>query len=183
MKLDESSPKDGDVSPITQSVVNLPEESKASTSKAKKPEPTSELRPNFSRVTPAQLPYISFPSDGRYQPVRAVSSKTPLSKTGKAVIASSSTLGVGSEKYAGGGGILILADLRPDEPAEFIEIETAAPVAAPAPASQQPAAPSSSRPQATGRHISLDDSAPEAAPPEPFEVSSKYNCLRTRTLM
>ncbi|KAF9040511.1 armadillo-type protein [Panaeolus papilionaceus] len=169
MKLDESSPKDGDVSPITQSVVNLPEESKASTSKAKKPEPTSELRPNFSRVTPAQLPYISFPSDGRYQPVRAVSSKTPLSKTGKAVIASSSTLGVGSEKYAGGGGILILADLRPDEPAEFIEIETAAPVAAPAPASQQPAAPSSSRPQATGRHISLDDSAPEAAPPEPFE--------------
>jgi 26S proteasome regulatory subunit RPN2 C-terminal domain len=73
MKTDEASPRDGDVSPITQSVSNLPEESKPSTSKPKKTEPLFEQRPNFSRVTPAQLAYISFLPDGRYQPVRAVS--------------------------------------------------------------------------------------------------------------
>jgi len=172
MKAEEGSPKDGDVSPITQSVSNLADESKPSSSK-KKAEPSSEARPNFSRVTPAQLGYISFPTDGRYQPVRAVSTKTTLSKSGKAVAASpsSSALGLGSEKYAGGGGILILTDLRPSEDAEFIEVETAPAPAPPAPVdpiggNQAAAAPP------TGRHIALDESAPEAEPPEAFEVCS-----------
>lgn len=170
MKGDES-PKDGDVSPITQSVSNLADENKASTSKPKKTEPTSELRPNFSRVTPAQLGYISFPSDARYQPVRAVSTKTPLSKSGKAVAAaaSASLLGLGSEKYAGGGGILMLTDSRPNEEAEYIEIETATPVAAPPAAQAAPAATSVPAPP-TGRHIALDENAPESEPPEAFEV-------------
>ena len=141
----------------------------------KKAEPGFENRPNFSRVTPAQLPYISFPSDGRYQPVRAVSSKSSLSKTGKAVASASQLasvpLGLGSEKYGGGGGILILTDLRASEPAEFIEFQPppAAPAAAPVPsapaARSQPSHP-------VGRHISLDESAPEAPAPGSFEVCS-----------
>ncbi|KAJ3516366.1 hypothetical protein NLJ89_g1157 [Agrocybe chaxingu] len=164
MKTEVASPKDGDVSPIIQSVSNLAEESKPSTSR-KKLEPTFETRPNFSRVTPAQLSYISFPSDGRYQPVRAVSTRTP-SKNGKA--ASATALGVGSEKYAGGGGILILTDLLPNEEAEFIELETAPSAPPPAPPMDVPGnghaigAP-------TGRHIALDESASEAEPPEAFE--------------
>ena len=176
MKSDEtSSPKDGDVSPITQSVLNLGDESKASSSRTgKKPEPAYEVRPNFSRVTPTQLAYISFPANDRYQPVRAVSAKTSVTKAGKAAAASgrrtpSSTLAQGSEKYAGGGGILIMTDLRPNEEAEFIEIETASTLAAP----ETVAVPMANGDALQGRtrlNISLDDNAPESDVPEAFEV-------------
>lgn len=155
-----SDTKDGDVSPIN----HLSEDSKPSSSR-KKLEPTSETKPNFSRVTPAQLAYISFPSDGRYQPVRTVSS----AKQGRSF--SSKGSGLGSEKYAGGGGILILSDLKPEEEADFIELE--APALAPPPPEVTPAAATSAAAtsQPTGRHIALDESSPDASPPEPFEVS------------
>jgi 26S proteasome regulatory subunit N2 len=174
MKNDETSPKDGDVSPITQSVVNLGDETKASSSRiGKKTEPAFEVRPNFSRVTPTQLAYISFPANGRYQPVRAVSAKTSPTKAGKAAAASGrhippSTLALGSEKYAGGGGILIMSDLRPNEEAEFIEIETASTLAAP----QVVVAPMDAMEDQPTRslNISLDDAAPESDVPEAFEV-------------
>ena len=165
MKSDEaSSPKDGDVSPITQSV-NLGDENKASSSRiAKKTEPAFEIRPNFSRVTPTQLAYISFPSNDRYQPVRAVSAKTSPTKSSKAVATAGrhtppSTLALGSEKYAGGGGILIMTDLRPHEETEFIEIGTAS-----VPVPQVAVAPMANGNATEGRrlHISLDESAPES---------------------
>ena len=74
----------------------------------------------------------------------------------------------------GGGGILIVSDQRPGEPAEFIPFTTIvdpdAPAAAPAAAESAPAA---SQP-----HISLDENAPEVGPPEPFEVSSVQYALR-----
>ncbi|KAF8873916.1 hypothetical protein CPB84DRAFT_1853843 [Gymnopilus junonius] len=132
-----SLPKDGDVSPVYLSVLNIADTDQASTSKPKKTEPASELHPNFSRVTPAQLPYISFSSNGRCQPMRAVSAKVLLSsKNVKAAVRDTSVaLGSGSEKYAGGGGILNLTDLRPNEEPEYIERQTvpapAAPEAAP----------------------------------------------------
>ncbi|KAF8873912.1 hypothetical protein CPB84DRAFT_1853839 [Gymnopilus junonius] len=137
MKSDEASPKDGDVSPVYLSVLNIADTDQASTSKPKKTEPASELHPNFSRVTPAQLPYISFSSNGRCQPMRAVSAKVLLSsKNVKAAVRDTSVaLGSGSEKYAGGGGILNLTDLRPNEEPEYIERQMvpapAAPEAAP----------------------------------------------------
>ena len=178
MKSDEATPpKDGDVSPITQSVLNLGDESKASSSRiAKKTEPAFEVRPNFSRVTPSQLAYISFPSNNRYQPVRAVSAKTLPTKSAKAIGVSGrhtppSTLALGSEKYASGGGILIMTDLRPNEEAEFIEIETASTVAAP----QAAVAPVGNGNAMEDRpirrlNISLDETSPESDPPEAFEV-------------
>jgi len=49
---------------------------------------------NMSRVVPAQLKYISFIKDERYQPVR---------------------------KFRGTGGIVVLHDSRPDEPADTIK--------------------------------------------------------------
>lgn len=173
MKSDEtSSPKDGDVSPITQSVLNLGDESKASSRIGKKSEPTFEVRPNFSRVTPTQLAYISFPANDRYQPVRAVSAKTSPTKAGKAAAASGRRTppSTGSEKYAGGGGILIMTDLRPNEDAEFIEIETASTPAAPE-VVVAPMANGDALQGRTGLNISLDDTAPESDVPEAFEVS------------
>lgn len=129
---------------------------------------------------PAQLAHITFPPDGRYQPVRAVSTKAPLSiKNGKAAItaagskSATAALGTASEKYAGGGGILILVDQTPDEEAEFIEFE--APVIGPAITEAAngsiPNGHATAGPSASGPHISLDESAPEADPPESFEVS------------
>ncbi|TFK30365.1 hypothetical protein FA15DRAFT_579686 [Coprinopsis marcescibilis] len=122
----------------------------------KQAEPSFEKKPNLSRVTPAQLPYISFPRDCRYQPVRSVSTK-PASKS---ILHSA-----GTDKFAGGGGILILTDQRPDEESEFISLE---PPPIPEPAH---AAPATGQALPTGRHIALDESTPEAAPPEPFEYS------------
>lgn len=188
MKADDTQ-KDGDVSPITQSVANLADDGKASTSaaKAKKTEPSFEQKPNFSRVTPAQLAFISFPADGRYQPVRAVSAKSPSSKSGK-VGAASTALVLGSEKYAGGGGILLLTDSRPEEEASYIEIQTAA-IAAPqaqrqpSPVPIQPIVRTGNQPPPAGLHISLDENAPESEPPEAFEVCRSIFALMSLYLL
>ncbi|KAJ7492719.1 D-isomer specific 2-hydroxyacid dehydrogenase [Mycena latifolia] len=177
MKIDEepmSPGKDaGDISPINGSISGLAEDGKPATSTkpAKKAEPSFEMLPNLSRVTPAQLAYITFPPEGRFQPVRAVSAKPAPPRGGKAALAgvksTPAPVGLVSEKYAGGGCILIMSDLRPEEEAEFIDFEPPAPAAAPEPA---PAgnAPTSVMP--TGPHISLDETSPEAGPPEAFEV-------------
>jgi 26S proteasome regulatory subunit N2 len=171
---DAASPKDGDVSPINRSISNLIDEPKLSTSGStpkKKAEPSQELRPNFSRVTPAQLSYISFSPTGRYQPVRPVSStpKSPAASGAKAGGKQGS-----AEKYAGGGGIILLTDLTPDEEAEFIDLEPP-PVPEPAaPAGVGATAPNGdavgARTGDEGPHIALDENALEAEPPAPFEV-------------
>ena len=82
MKTDDASPsgKHGDVSPLSGSISNLAEGSTAEPKPKRKAEPAFETLSNFSRVTPAQLPYLVFPPDGRYQPVRAVSTTTVPAK-------------------------------------------------------------------------------------------------------
>jgi 26S proteasome regulatory subunit N2 len=155
MKGDESAAgKHGDVSPIA-----LAEDAKTS---GKRKEPSSEELSNFSRVTPAQLAYISFNPSGRYQPVRPVSSRT----AGKARAFKSS-----GEKYAGGGGILILEDRTPEESAEYLVFETQEPL----PQAQQPAAEVEAAAPQQGSfptpHIALDENEPEAEAPPSFEVS------------
>ncbi|KAJ3857864.1 D-isomer specific 2-hydroxyacid dehydrogenase [Lentinula lateritia] len=134
--------------------------SPAGTSKSAKKEPSSETLPNLSRVTPAQLAYISFPADGKYQPVRAVTAKpvTTRGKTTKQV----------EEKGAGGGGILMLVDRRPQETAEFIQFET---VIQPPPA--EPVSTDNddtTRSVESGPHIALDEDTSEAEAPSSFEV-------------
>ncbi|KAJ3779110.1 D-isomer specific 2-hydroxyacid dehydrogenase [Lentinula raphanica] len=133
--------------------------SKAGTSKAKK-EPSYETLPNLSRVTPAQLAYISFPNDGKYQPVRVVTAKPASTRAGK-------TIKQVEEKSAGGGGILILVDRRPEQEAEFIQFETAI---QPPPAESTPTA-NVETPRAveSGPHIALDENAEEADVPSSFE--------------
>ncbi|KAJ3937705.1 MAG: D-isomer specific 2-hydroxyacid dehydrogenase [Lentinula lateritia] len=135
--------------------------SKAGTSKSAKKEPSSETLPNLSRVTPAQLAYISFPADGKYQPVRAVTAKPVSTRGGK-------TTKQVEEKAAGGGGILILVDRRPQETAEFIQFET---VIQPPPA--EPVSTDdddTTRSVESGPHIALDEDTSEAEAPSSFEV-------------
>jgi len=168
----------GDISPIAESLSNLPEASKsegrvAETKKApRKSEPASERLPNFSRVTPAQLAHVVFPAEARYQPVRPVSSQALKSAKGKASSVtkapSAVALGGTAERYAGGGGILILIDQAPSEPVELVELEPA-PAPAPPAAEAAPATTTPAEPAYTGRHISLDENAPEADPPQSFE--------------
>ncbi|THH10931.1 hypothetical protein EW145_g999 [Phellinidium pouzarii] len=176
-----SSPAAGDISPIADMISNLPDESKAEpdapkaeskasdSKKLRKVEPSFEKLTNFSRVTSAQLAYITFPAEGRFQPVRPVSTQPPKPAKGKAPTAfetkapSSTVYSVASDRYAGGGGILILMDQTPDEPVEYIVDEV--PVSAdPINAPEGPGATGSSDP-----HIALDENAPEADPPESFE--------------
>ncbi|CAE6513659.1 unnamed protein product [Rhizoctonia solani] len=59
------------------------------------PAPTSETLQNLSRVTPAQMQYITFPAESRFQPVR------PIAK--------------------GGGGIVMLVDKKEGEEVEWIQ--------------------------------------------------------------
>lgn len=202
MKVDEpssSTAPHGDISPITGSLSNLADLTKAdgktdgkSTTEGKKPvtrktEPSFEKLPNFSRVTPAQLAHISFAPDGRYQPVRPVSTRTVVpgaAAKGKApaggpkTSASAAALGLASERYAGGGGILMLIDQQPNEPVQLVEyeVQAAAPVVAPMEVAED-SAPAAGAAVPTGPHISLDENAPEADPPEPFEVCVNISFL------
>jgi 26S proteasome regulatory subunit N2 len=171
-----ASAKHGDISPINGSISNLADESKPSTSKpSRKAEPSFEKLPNFSRVVPAQLAHITFPSDGRYQPVRAVSTKALSNvKGGKAAVtpagskSATALIGLSSAKYAGGGGILILVDQFPDEEAEFIEFD--APAVIPDASISGQNGHAIAGPAAAGPHIALNENTPEADPPESFEV-------------
>lgn len=173
-----SAGKPGDISPISGSMSGLPDTaipSVPTTAPAKRrqpAEPSSETLPNFSRVTPSQLAHITFPPDGRYQPVRPVATvpvaQSSLSKAGRMSIGRLAASA--SERYAGGGGILLLTDRRPNEVVELIDFdveERAIPVEQ---ASHGQAATTN---VADPGHIEsfIDENAPEADPPEPFEVS------------
>ncbi|KIK70882.1 hypothetical protein GYMLUDRAFT_66097 [Collybiopsis luxurians FD-317 M1] len=129
----------------------------------KKKEPSFELLANLSRVTPAQIAYITFPADGKYQPVRAVTVKPASSRTVK-------TFKHTEEKAAGGGGILILVDRHPEVEAEFIQLETAQ--QPPSPGAIPSANGDAPRPIESGPHIALDESAPEADAPSAFETDT-----------
>lgn len=163
MKVDEPSAvpgqgKSGDISPISGPISGLPESSAAPTApKRRQPlEPSSETLYNFSRVTPSQLAHIIFPPDGRYQPVRPVATSTPTkgNRFGKHA----------AEKYAGGGGILLLIDKRPYEPIELLELGDGRSISIEQSQTQAGSA------AAAPTRMQVDDNAPEADPPEPFEV-------------
>ncbi|KAI0053354.1 26S proteasome regulatory complex non-ATPase subcomplex Rpn2 Psmd1 subunit [Auriscalpium vulgare] len=168
MKSDEpsSSAQHGDVSPINGSVSNLPEGQQADAkTPSKRKEPTWENISNFSRVTPAQLAYVVFHPTSRYQPVRPVSTRELSAKNGKGSGSNKASL-LSSEKYAGGGGILIMVDQRAEEPAEYIEFGN---TPAPAPEATEVTPPPANNLAPSGPHIALDASGPEADPPQSFE--------------
>lgn len=77
----------------------------------RKPEATTDRLSNLSRVTPAQLPFITFAPDARWTPVRPVNAAVAAPQPGLAP-----TIGAG-------GGILLMRDREPDKEAEWITIE------------------------------------------------------------
>ena len=173
----------GDISPITGTISNLPDpldisSQDAKKKKARKTEPSFEKLPNLSRVTPAQIAHVSFPSEGRYIPVRPASSYTAHDK-GKASINTppSETVNIIKPGSTSGGGILLLIDQQPDEPAEYFESELQSidspPAADVTPVEQLttsgPAGATNGSSFAGRSHIALDENAPEADPPGPFE--------------
>lgn len=164
------------VKPTEDAPAQSTDESKETSSKpGRKSEPNFENLPNFSRVTPSQLSYITFPPRGRYQPVRFVSDTSGALGT-----PTTAALGSRSELYGGGGGgIIILDDERPDEDAEYIDFNPPAPQAPVVePATTTTPAPASAR----RPNIALDNDEPEANPPPSFEVSLEYVCSK-RMLM
>lgn len=127
---------------------------KAATTEKKRKEPTSETLQNFSRVTPGQLPHISFPPDARFQPVRSF---IPPSPAAKARLKGASKGSI--ERHAGGGGIIMLIDRKPGEETKFVDLP-------PELGGEQPAAMNVDREPS---EMLLD--VEEAPMPEPFEVS------------
>jgi 26S proteasome regulatory subunit N2 len=83
----------------------------------------------------------------------------------------SSLLAQGSEKYAGGGVILIMTNLWPNEEAEFIENEMASTLATPEVVVVPMANGDALQGGGAKLNISLDDTAAESDVPEAFEVS------------
>ncbi|KZV92476.1 26S proteasome regulatory complex, non-ATPase subcomplex, Rpn2/Psmd1 subunit [Exidia glandulosa HHB12029] len=175
MKVDDagaSGSKARDVSPLTQ-LADAATAAGAGTPSTSTPkpkrtvEPSSEKLSNFSRVTPTQFAYISFPPEGKFQPVRAISTVPPQ----RGAAASTKRGGKGAalaavSKTAGGGGILLLIDTKPQEAAEFIDLTppAPAPAAAAAPAEAAPAAAS-----AGSYGGMVDENGPEADMPPAFE--------------
>ena len=102
---DAAAPGSGDIEMKDEaSTVKTEDKDKDKTaSKRKEKEPSSETLQNLSRVTPAQLAHISFPPEGRFQPVRPIRS------------------GSGKTR-AGGGGILVLIDRTPGESIKYVDL-------------------------------------------------------------
>ncbi|KAG8987204.1 proteasome regulatory particle base subunit, partial [Tulasnella sp. 427] len=119
-KKTEAKPKDDDASmkvDETDPSAKPAEDGAPATGKPKKQrEPSSEKLSNLSRVTPAQLSYIAFPPEARFQPVRPVVVSSP--STGRAQKKGA------IQRSVGGGGILMLLDKTPEEPIEWIEPAT-----------------------------------------------------------
>lgn len=168
MKSEDVPARPGDISPINESMSNLPEgQSSENKTPNKRKEPSFESLPNFSRVTPAQFQHVVFSPNSRYQPVRPVTARETVIKAGKGVAGAQKISQ--PEKYAGGGGILLLVDESPGEPEEFIELSTVVPPAPQVAPGNNAGASAAIAP--TEPHIALDPNGGEAEVPGEFEVS------------
>ncbi|TYJ57313.1 hypothetical protein B9479_002046 [Cryptococcus floricola] len=82
--------------------------------KIKPSEPSSFTFSNMSRVTPAQLPSVSFPKSSRYTPVRPLD-HSPLTSFGISAKSGNSA----------SGSIVVVRDAKSEEEGEFIELSKA----------------------------------------------------------
>lgn len=148
----------------------------------KQSEPPSEVLHNFARVTPKQLAHIVFPSENRFQPVRAVAQRQNYSQP-----SSSSTSTISGKRTAGrhigGSGIIVLVDTRPDD-GEPEWVESLADQAAAAAAAAAAASAEDGEPLADGTGATSSGSVPipeddmMVDPPPPFEVRNLLTSLR-----
>lgn len=179
-----SAGKPGDISPISGSMSGLPEAgtspvfapASAPAKRRQTTESSSEILANFSRVTPSQLAHITFQPDGRYQPVRPVVTMPipppSLSRAGRQ--SSGKPVMSASDRYAGGGGILLLMDQRPHEPEELVDLDAEERAISVDQVDQRPVTADNATLGRSGTFI--DENAPEADPPQPFEVNVDATC-------
>jgi len=138
-------------------------------------EASFENLPNLSRVVPAQVPYVSFPSSSRYLPVRPLSSSSSQSSSQPTKGSASPALilsSIGeSQNLGAGGGILVLKDQQPKEAVELVEEQATRALQLAATGGDEPIV-ADAAPAATGGAASqpmVDNSGPIADMPEPFE--------------
>lgn len=140
--------------------VEMKEDAPVEETGKKRKEPAFETITNFSRVTPQQTAYVVVPQASRYQPVRPLSTRVTVARGGKGALSK-------AEKYSGGGGIIMLRDSQPSAEAEYVDLF----VPPPAPeAAAAPAGPAQGEAPPNLLHIALDESSPDAEPPQSFEV-------------
>ncbi|WAR52734.1 hypothetical protein PtB15_2B159 [Puccinia triticina] len=127
MKID-----DGPGADSTKMDVSKTENGETKSSKRRKDEGSIDKLSNLSRVTATQLPYITFPNDSRYVPVRPLLASSATQKSHHKVGLTGSSTSVAhailsqadSIATGAGGGILVMRDRKPDEPAEFLEMSS-----------------------------------------------------------
>ncbi|KAG8710207.1 proteasome regulatory particle base subunit [Ceratobasidium sp. 423] len=152
--------------PAQDEEMKVDEPAPAPTPKRTGPAPTSETLQNLSRVTPAQMQFITFPTESRFQPVR------PIAK--------------------GGGGIVMLVDKKEGEDVEWIQpfgtetdtTESAAQTEGQAPASEEaPPPPSvqfkSAQPDILHHHVFIFRSS--KVEKRVFNVQEEATILKTPT--
>lgn len=111
-------------------------------SKKGKQEASFERLPNLSRVVPAQIPHISFPSECRFVPIRSMgstvttTSRAAKGKAGVSVGSGSAAAAVLATASTGpsavGSGIVVLQDKEPGkEGVEYYEVEATKDTTAP----------------------------------------------------
>ena len=136
-----------------------------------------EVKDNLTRVTPNQVPFITFSSDGRYTPIRSVSqvpqstkvnddsgSNTPISVNRRTRRPTISSIYSSTPRSASGGGILILQDHRKGEPNTFIDLKASENLD-----SQSSQQQSSQQNDSSSTLDNVDDGEELNEIPEPFE--------------
>ena len=105
------------------------DENSSSTIPSRRSESQSQKLPNLSRVVPAQLPYVDFSPESRFQPVRPlIPSQKAYAKPNKSKGSSPAAAAILAQSSASlssltGGGIFVLRDSRPTEQADYLELE------------------------------------------------------------
>lgn len=146
--------------------------------KEKKPvEPSSHPVENLTRITPSQLPYISFPSNSRYALVRPASASIVTPKKGKKPAANHDY--ARKPSIAVGGVVVLVDNGEVDAEGQYVELKESLWTA---PAPPAAAAAAAAQPASDVAMVSDNDHFEEAEPPAPFEVRIVSPSFTTLTL-
>ncbi|ORY27990.1 endopeptidase [Naematelia encephala] len=148
--------------------------------KSRKPtEPSSFTLTNMSRVTPQQLAFVSFPTGGRYEPIRSLGSEvaSPSDSTASRTTKRPSSSSGESKKAPNAGTVIMLRDLKPDEDKEDAYIELDKALWRPPPPPEPEAATTADTPSAqpavagagAGAEAGAEEEDADAPIPAPFE--------------
>lgn len=81
-----------------------------------------------------------------------------------------------TQQHVQGGGIILMRDTRPSEPAEYIELTAKLDRTPPAPVAAPATEAAAGQPATTVEGMDVDTNAEEAPVPPPFEVCRVFSC-------